>query len=63
MSYKCICPICKSEDTIPIAYGYPSPEAIENSTKMDVHFGGCIIDVFNQPNRHCNDCRHDWVKE
>ena len=20
------------------------------------------IGVFNQPNQHCNDCNHDWVR-
>jgi hypothetical protein len=22
-----------------------------------------MLDVFNQNNRHCNDCNHDWVQE
>ena len=61
LKYKC--PNCNSKNTVRIAYGYPDPEAVEDSKKRDVHFGGCIIDVFNQNNRHCNDCNHDWVKE
>ena len=60
MSYKCICPICNSENTVRIAYGYPGPEAVEDSNAGKIHLGGCIVDVFNQNNRHCNDCNHDW---
>ena len=26
-----------------------------------VHFGGCDVDViFDDPNRHCNDCETDF---
>ena len=57
------CSICKSKNIVPISYGYPTPEAVEDSKKSDVHFGGCIVDVFNQNNRHCNDCNHDWEQE
>ena len=42
--------------------GYPTPEAVENSKKRDIHFGGCVIDVFNQPDYHCNDCHYEWEK-
>ena len=41
-------------------YGYPGPGAVDDSEKGKVHLGGCIVDVFNQNNRHCNDCEHDW---
>ena len=63
MSYKCICPNCNSENTVRIAYGYPGPEAVEDSKAGKVHLGGCIVDVFNQNNSHCNDCNHDWNKD
>ena len=61
--YNKLCPSCKSENTVPIQYGYPTPEAVEDSKKNKVHFGGCTIDVFNQSNFHCNDCNHDWIKD
>ena len=60
MIFKCICPICNSGNTVRIAYGYPGPEAVEDSKAGEIHPGGCIVDVFNQNNRHCNDCNHDW---
>ena len=56
MQYLSHCPICKSKNTAPISYGYPTPEAVEDSKKRDVHFGGYVIDIFNQNNRYCNDC-------
>ena len=49
-TYKC--PICNSKNTVRIAYGYPGPEAVEDSKAGKVHLGGCTIDVFNQNNKH-----------
>ena len=60
--HKRACPHCGSTNFIPIQYGYPGPGAIEDSDKGKVHLGGCVIDVFDQPNQHCNDCNHDWVR-
>ena len=56
------CPKCGTKNIVPIQYGYPTPEAVEDSKKNKVHFGGCTVDVFNQPNFHCNDCNLDWTK-
>ena len=61
--HKRTCPHCGSTDVVPIQYGYPASEAVEDAKKSKVHFGGCIIDVFDQPNQHCNDCNHDWIKD
>ena len=56
------CPICKSQNIVPISYVFPTPEAVEDSKAGKVHLGGCIVDVFNQNNRHWNDCEHQWRK-
>lgn len=36
----CICPKCKSNNVIPIMYGYPAPEAMEEAEKGNLKLGG-----------------------
>ena len=49
-----LCPSCQSKNIVPIQYGYPTPEAVEDSKKNKVHFGGCTIDVFNHMGYYVN---------
>ena len=58
-TYKC--PKCDSMDIVPIVYGYPGPELMEDSALRKVELGGCVIEE-NAPDRHCNDCEHQWMK-
>ena len=58
--YKRECPGCKSNNVVPIMYGYPGPGAVEDSEKGKVHLGGCIVDIANTK-WHCNDCERDWT--
>ena len=58
-TYKC--PKCDSTDIVPIVYGYPGPELMEDSALRKVELGGCVIEE-NAPDRHCNDCEHQWIK-
>ncbi len=39
---KCRCPKCKSENVVPIMYGYPSPEAFEEAEKENIKLAGCV---------------------
>lgn len=59
---KCICPKCKSENVVPIIYGYPSQEVFEEAEKENLKFGGCdiLIDGFAMPDRFCKDCENKW---
>lgn len=59
---KCICPKCKSENVVPIIYGYPSQEVFEEAEKENIKFGGCdiLIDGFAMPDRFCKDCENKW---
>ena len=53
------CPNCGSSNSIPIIYGEPSPELMEQARKGEVALGGCII----YPDRnlfHCKDCEFDY---
>ena len=59
---KCICPKCKSENVIPVIYGYPSHEDFEEAEKGNLKLGGCdiLIDGFAMPDRFCKDCKTKW---
>lgn len=58
---KCICPKCKSNNIIPIMYGYPTHEAFEEAEKGNIKLGGCEVFIGGgQPDRFCKDCEHEW---
>lgn len=59
---KCICPKCKSNNVIPIMYGYPAPDAMEEAEKGNLKLGGCeiYIDDCKMPDRYCKDCEFEW---
>ena len=57
--YKAVCPACKSNNVVPIAYGLPGFEMIEEANKGKIHLGGCVIEE-GAPDFHCNDCERDW---
>ena len=58
-TYKC--PNCDSRNIVPIIYGMPGMEAREEEMRGKVHLGGCC-GTENDPDRHCNDCEHQWAK-
>ena len=53
------CPRCHSDEVLPIAYGMPSPELVEESTAGRVKLGGCVIWP-ESPEWHCVACGHEW---
>lgn len=60
----CMCPKCKSDNVIPIIYGYPSPSEMEEAEKGNLRLGGCIVFVGGgQPDRFCKDCENEWCVE
>ncbi len=59
----CICPKCKSNNVIPIMYGYPAPEAMEEAEKGNLKLGGCMIydiDGGGMADRYCEGCENEW---
>ena len=58
--YKAVCPNCKSNNVVPIAYGYPGPEMIDEFKEGKIHIGGCMIEE-DSPDFHCNECEREWV--
>ena len=57
-TYKC--PKCNSRNIVPIVYGYPGPELMEDSALRKVELGGCVLEE-GAPDRHCNDCEYQWM--
>jgi hypothetical protein len=47
------CPVCrKNDEVIPIAYGYPGEEMIEDFEAGRIKLGGCVIEP-DQPRWYC----------
>lgn len=40
---KSICPKCKSNNVVPIMYGYPAIKATEGTEKGNLKLGGCMV--------------------
>jgi hypothetical protein len=54
------CPACGAPDPLPIIYGYPGLEMMEQSERGEISLGGCLI-FENQPEWHCARCEHEFV--
>ena len=51
------CPNCGSGDSVPILWGFPSPEAIAAYERCELMLGGCM------PGDHkwfCKECEASW---
>lgn len=55
------CPLCRSNDTVPIFYGFPSHDSMESLLQAvdrgEIELGGCVI-LDRRPSRHCKNCGH-----
>ena len=52
---KKFCPRCRSKNIIPIQYGFPSSEMVEQRKKGVVKTGGCVVGD-DSPRWYCKDC-------
>ncbi len=53
------CGECGSHDVVPIVYGLPGPELIEQAEAGEVVLGGCVVED-GSPVWHCNGCGYEW---
>ena len=53
------CPNCSSKDVVPIVYGLPGQDLIQDEIFGKIKLGGCAIKV-DATDRHCNDCEHQF---
>ena len=51
------CPVCDSEDVLPIAYGLVVARPRDAAIRGEVWLGGCMV---RHANRHCVACGTEW---
>jgi hypothetical protein len=54
-----VCVQCGSQEVIPIVYGLPDAELLEQAEAGEVSLGGCVVEE-DSPVWHCSDCGHEW---
>lgn len=55
---------CKSNNIIPIMYGYPSHDAFIEAEKGNLKLGGCEVFIGGgQPDCFCKDFEYEWCVE
>lgn len=56
------CPRCGSRSVARILFGMPwfRPKLERDLEAGRIVFGGCLV-AGDDPNRHCNHCRHRWL--
>lgn len=52
-----VCPTCAATDSIPIMYGKPADELVQQADRGEVILGGCVP---HREDRHCRSCGHEW---
>ena len=55
------CPLCDSDEVLPILYGLPGPEMVKEAEEGKIAIGGCIVDP-DYPTSRCEKCGHEWGK-
>jgi hypothetical protein len=53
------CVQCGSHEVIPIVYGLPDAELLEQAEAGEIWLGGCVVEE-DSPVWHCSDCGHEW---
>ena len=53
------CPRCHSDEVVPIVYGMPDPELVEESRAGRVALGGCVL-FPEAPEWRCVVCGYEW---
>ncbi len=67
------CPDCKGARLIPIVYGMPGPELVEQSERGEIELGGCVVsgEVFDpergfssgDPELSCPNCEGRFFRD
>ena len=53
------CPVCQSNQVIPIIYGMPNADLVMKDAAGEAVIGGVATYAYS-PEWHCNACRHQW---
>ena len=54
-----VCSECGSANVIPIVYGKPGQELMDEAERGEVKLGGCVISR-ESPYNYCTDCGAEW---
>ena len=54
-----VCPSCGREESIPLLWGLPDPEAMELAERGLVALGGCMV-MPGEPSLFCRACGSCW---
>lgn len=54
-----VCPQCQATVSVPIEYGYPGPDMIQQAAAGLIKLGGCVTSS-QSPTRQCRVCGHAW---
>src|SRR5262245_56927511 len=49
------CPDCRGSRVVPIRYGYPGPDMIEQMRAGKIVIGGCVVNIGGDPAWECLD--------
>lgn len=55
------CPRCRSDQVVPILYGYPLGKMVEAFERGEAEIGGCIVSG-DDPRWLCKKCDFRWGK-
>ena len=53
------CPRCDSRKVVPIEYGLPGPEMMQDAVDGKIKLGGCVVEP-DAPDWYCNDSHYEW---
>lgn len=64
------CPTCNAAKLIPIVYGLPGGELMEQSDRGEIELGGCVVTQIidhngirtNDPELHCPACGSNFYR-
>lgn len=54
-----VCPQCQATVSVPIVYGYPGPDMIQQAAAGLIKLGGCVTSS-QSPTRQCRVCGYTW---
>lgn len=64
------CPSCAKGKLIPIVYGFPLPELLEQDEQGEVALGGCVITeivggpvTWGAPPLQCQECKREYYRD
>lgn len=58
----CKCPKCGGK-VVPIIWGEPTAEAMQQAERKEIILGGCLISMGGNPQWGCLECETQFIKK